>query len=243
MRITAWNCRGLGNSSAVRGLLDIQKQESPDILFLSETKMEWKRIERFRWILNMPNLVVKDCNGCSGGLALFWRRGVDVSVKSLSKYHIDAVVQEEDGASWRLTGIYGDPRAEEKQKTWRLLEILKNQYNKPWLCLGDFNEILFGCEKQGQPRPQGCMERFRNALEDCGLVDFGFLGDIFTWRNHHHSAEGYIRERLDRAVANLEWRNLFPLVRVVNGDPRHSDHRPLIVECGGKGAYLSEMEA
>ena len=67
------------------------------ILFLRETKMERKRIDRFQWILNMPNLVVRDCKGCSGGLALFWRRGMEVAVKSLSKYHIDALVQEEGG--------------------------------------------------------------------------------------------------------------------------------------------------
>ena len=28
-------------------------------------------------------------------------------------------------------------------------------------------------------------------------------------------------------------RTRFPLHRVFNGDPRHSDHRPAIVECGG----------
>lgn len=42
------------------------------------------------------------------------------------------------------------------------------------------------------------------------------------------------RERLDRAVANSAWRARFPLVRVINGDPRHSDHRPIIVEPGAK---------
>lgn len=90
-----------------------------------------------------------------------------------------------------------------------------------------------GVKKEGgQPRPAGCLKRFRNVLEDCKLEDLGFVGDAFTWRNHHHNVEGYIRERLDRAVANEEWRYLFPLVRVINGDPHHSDHRPLIVECG-----------
>src|SRR5438128_1628112 len=102
MRITTWNCRGLGNASAVRGLLDLQKHESPDIIFLSETKMDWRRIERFCWILQMPNVMVKDCAGCSGGLALFWKRDVDVTLKSISKYHIDVLVKEEDGRVWRL---------------------------------------------------------------------------------------------------------------------------------------------
>jgi len=26
---------------------------------------------------------------------------------------------------------------------------LKAKFDLPWLCSGDFNEILFGCEKEG----------------------------------------------------------------------------------------------
>jgi len=76
------------------------------------------------------------------------------------------------------------------------------------------------------------MEKFRRALEDCDLHDLGFVGDVFTWRNNHHNVGSYTRERLDRALANTAWRCKFPLVRVINGDPRHSDHRPVIVEMG-----------
>jgi len=84
MKIIARNYRELGNASTVRGLLELQKQESPDILFLSELKMDRKRMERFRWMLNMPNLVVKDCKGLSGGLALFWSKEINLAVKSFS---------------------------------------------------------------------------------------------------------------------------------------------------------------
>ena len=45
-------------------------------------------------------------------------------------------------------------------------------------------------------------------------------------------AASYTKERLDRAVANSLWRAKFPLVKVINGDPRHSNHRPIIVEVG-----------
>ncbi|OEL18601.1 hypothetical protein BAE44_0020380 [Dichanthelium oligosanthes] len=73
------------------------------------------------------------------------------------------------------------------------------------------------------------MDRFREALEDCSLTDLGFMGDPFTWCNNCHNSDGYIRERLDRAVADIDWRSRFPSYRVINGEPRHSDHRPIIV--------------
>jgi hypothetical protein len=104
---------------------------------------------------------------------------------------------------------------------------------KPWLLAGDFNEILFAHEKEGgKQRHQRCMDKFRQVLEDCGVEDLGFGGDRFTWRNNNHSVEGYIRERLDRAVANVDCQEMFPEFRVVNGDPKHSDHRPVIVDTG-----------
>jgi hypothetical protein len=42
-------------------------------------------------------------------------------------------------------------------------------------------------------------------------------------------SEHYIKERLDRAVATEEWCAYFPYYKVINGDPRHSDHRPIII--------------
>lgn len=91
----------------------------------------------------------------------------------------------------------------------------------PWLCLGDFNEVLVGWEKEGGvPRPQSCMDHFKEALEFCSLTDLSFVGDVFTWRNNNHRCKGYIRERLDRAIANVEWRSWFPGLRVINGEHR-----------------------
>lgn len=98
------------------------------------------------------------------------------------------------------------------------------------MCLGDFNEILTSEEKVGGvPRPQTCMDSFQEALVYGALSDIGFTGDKFTWRNHSQTVDEYICERLDRAVANAQWCDFFPDFSVTNGDPRHSDHRPVIV--------------
>lgn len=82
MRLIVWNCRRLGNGPAVRGLLDVQRQEAPDVLFLYETKHDSKWMEWWRWRLNMPNMIAVDSVGTSEGLALFWKREVDVTLQS-----------------------------------------------------------------------------------------------------------------------------------------------------------------
>jgi exonuclease III len=110
MIISSLNCRGLGNRPAVRGLLAHQKKEAPDILFLSETKLDEKGMEKFRWMLGMPHMIVQKCEGRSGGLVLLWKQGINVSLRWKGRMHIDVEVVEQDGFKWRLTGIYGEPR-------------------------------------------------------------------------------------------------------------------------------------
>lgn len=216
MKIIAWSCRGLGNHPTVRSLLELQKTEQADMLFLSETKLDKRRMERFKWLLGLGNMVVRNCvgKGGGGGIAVLWRRGgVYVALRNFSDNHIDMDVSEADS--------FG---------TWTLLKDLKAQDDLPWLCARDFNEIMFQFEKEGGcPRTQILMDRFRETLDFCDLQDLGFEGDMFTWRNHQSQLSGYVRERLDWAVANIAWRNKFTSFQVINGDPRHSDHRPVII--------------
>ncbi|KAF5450454.1 hypothetical protein F2P56_030807 [Juglans regia] len=62
-------------------------------------------------------------------------------------------------------------------------------------------------------RPKGQMGMFREALEINDLYDMGYVGDCFTWSNGHND-HTFTKERLDRFVANKEWRERFQLVKV-----------------------------
>lgn len=158
-------------------------------------------------------------------------------LRAASRLYIDGEVEEEDGSVWCLTGFYGEPKSDKKERSWsamRALNAASAVVRRPWLCLGDFNEVLFGYEKEGgMVKAQSCMDKFRESLELCGLSDLGFVGDMFTWRNNSHTSAQYIRERLDRAVADTALCACFPDFSVRNGDPRHSDHRPVIVDTVG----------
>jgi len=107
----------LGNGPSIRGLLNLQKEEDPDILFLSETKMDERRIKGLRWKLGLTNMVVKDCNGKSGGLAIFWRKEISLQLWGISRIYIDADVVESDGFVWRFTGFYGEPKSDKKDRS------------------------------------------------------------------------------------------------------------------------------
>ena len=85
----------------------------------------------------------------------------------------------------------------------------------PWICAGDFNEILDLTKKFGGCGSQrSLMEAFQNTLEFCKLFELDFRGPRFTWTNGKEGLE-FRKEKLDRAVANREWLALYQRVEVV----------------------------
>jgi hypothetical protein len=111
------------------------------MVFLSETKQKKQYMERLEWSMGFSHGVCVEGKGKGGGLALCWRDGIEVAVRPWCQYYIDAKITC-NNISWRFTGIYGEPRTELRGKTWEVLRYLRCQDDLPWLCAGDFNEIL-----------------------------------------------------------------------------------------------------
>ncbi|KAL0405499.1 UNVERIFIED_CONTAM: putative mitochondrial protein [Sesamum latifolium] len=123
MKLLVWNCQGLGSHWTVRVLSELIRFHNPALVFLSETKCKKRKYE-----------LLKEKHNIFG-----------VSVDSRSKGVFDG--KGMDG--WRFTGIYGQPDAARHEETWRLLRKLSQLSPRPWLCGGDFNEILCQTEKTG----------------------------------------------------------------------------------------------
>jgi hypothetical protein len=160
-----------------------------------------------------------------------------VSISSYSQHHIDAIM-DYDEAAWRFTGFYGSPTVAGKSVAWDLLRVLRGHHRLPWICGGDFNELLQGEEKWGRVgRPESQMKEFRKVVDECGFVDLGFVGSPFTWWNKQHGA-ARVLERLDRCLATAEWLLKFPNNRVTHLHAVFSDHRPLWVELSLSGTAV-----
>ena len=150
MSALSWNCRGLGNLQTVRQLQEVIASKDPILVFLMETKLSKEEMTKKKFTLGFTEGLVVASNGSKGGLALLWKKEVLVDDQTFGPWHIDAVVGGDDGrGKWRFTGFYGQPETSRREETWRILERLGNSNHLPWLCMGDFNEIVSSNEKLG----------------------------------------------------------------------------------------------
>ena len=84
------------------------------------------------------------------------------------------------------------------------------------MCARDFNEIAKAHEKLGgRPRLVRQMEAFREVLDECGFKDLGFVGGKYTWFRGQGD-NNTIWERLDRAIATVEWIEMFLATKVLH---------------------------
>ncbi|XP_073368034.1 uncharacterized protein [Aegilops tauschii subsp. strangulata] len=101
----------------------------------------------------------------------------------------------------------------------------------PWVVVGDFNEAMWSFEHfSDTPRSAGQMLDFRDVLEVCGLGDLGFAGLPYTFDNRR-GGRANVKVRLDYAVANNMWRDVFAHARVEHLVAPSSDHLPILLRC------------
>lgn len=222
LELRAWNLR------IVQELCWMVNDKRPNLVLLMETKAQKKKMENIRIKLTFPNMFIVESVGKSEGLVLFWEDGCDVEIQNYSNRHINATIHNHQlQVDWKFTSFYGHPDVTRRIEARNLLKALTPLSLVPWMCIGDVNEILTVSEKVGGlTRQQNQMRAFQQTLEFCGLTDLGFVGPKFTWSNCQEG-DAFIKERLDRRVANFAWKNFFPEAEIAVEATICSDHLPL----------------
>lgn len=179
--------------------------------------------------------------GSTGGLTLWWDDCVEVKVVLATRNLIHRkmrLIGEEDWfhTSW----VYGTPYRNEKHEFWQWMSEVLSPTVAPWICAGDFNEMLSKDEKSGGSQwfwsTIPLLQSFMNNLE---LMDLGFSGPKYTWRGTKNGS--LVQERLDHGLINVGWQCKWPNSVMLHENARASNNCPLILNTDPLGPKCKPM--
>ncbi|XP_074290465.1 uncharacterized protein LOC141617179 [Silene latifolia] len=168
-----------------------------------------------------------DSVGRSGGLAFLWRAEVKCTFRGASVYYMEFDV-EIGGIVWRCTRFYGWPALQDRHLSWRQHRLLAGDSTGPWLCIGDYNEVLYFNEMKGGSRAQWQMNNFRDAVDEVGLQDLQFQRYEYTFDNGQEG-DNNRQSRIDRAMITESWSEIYPFAILFHLDREWSNHAPIKV--------------
>ena len=169
--------------------------------------------------------ILEKCKGTngpgSGGLFLIWNNDIQLTVRASNKNYIDTLIVQK-GVTFQITFVYGEPDHTKRAAVWNEIADLQPAAGNPW-----FLTITDNSEKKGGPeRAEGTFCAFRSFLSENGLFDIKHYGNYLSWRGKRNSHS--VQCRLDRAISNSEWIDIFPSCRSQYLKYEASDHRPLL---------------
>ena len=203
MRILSWNCRGAGRAPTVRALKALVHRESLDIIFISESKAKSPRVEKIKECLKFRRCFCVNAENKSGGLALYWVKGVSLEVIFDNKNIIACLVYSDLPIDvWHLLLVYRPPKVAHREAFWDLVANLTESFSGLWMLLGDCNSYSSSLEKcGGRSRGDYSSKPFPNFLSNAAAIELGFHGPQYTWVSRR-SGGVHVRIRLDQGCCN-----------------------------------------
>ncbi|XP_061372255.1 uncharacterized protein LOC133314745 [Gastrolobium bilobum] len=209
----------------------LSKKYRSDLVVLLEPRVSGVRAAKIIQNLGFANSIIEEAVGFSGGIWILWNQSsFSVQIIEKDEQLILVRISIPDKLPFLFTAIYANPRIEKRKFLWDELRRLHSTHQEPLLLAGDFNEIISPIEKKGGALADiGRCSEFASVLDDCQLIDLGSSGPFYTWKGPKFSHLDRVYKRLDREVANTDWRLIFDeaIVKVI---PRIlSDHNPILI--------------
>ncbi|XP_074296989.1 uncharacterized protein LOC141627656 [Silene latifolia] len=182
----------------------------------------------------MTKVKPESLNRVAGGRVwILWKHNkLDVVLIDMDAQYIHvSVINKLDGSQFFATFVYAFNKLEDRVPLWNALIRLARC--RPWVVLGDFNNVMFANERIGKIVQDEEMLPFKSTVALCDLQDIKSTGAFFTWNNKQPS-ETRIFSRIDRVLVNVDgvnrWSDWF-----AHFQPEGSfDHCPCLVSCGGE---------
>lgn len=113
-----------------------------------------------------------DCLGRSGRLTVLWNNSYFISIVGYFFHFIDMTILSSDMGPWHLTGFYGCLERHKRKESWGTLTQLAQRFSLPWVCIGDFNDMLNMDDKASSSiHPDYLLNGFQETIEECQLQD------------------------------------------------------------------------
>lgn len=178
-----------------------------------------------------PGWSVEDNYGFSplGKIWMVWHPSVLVTVlfKSLQMIFAEVTWPSAAQSKFYISVIYASNDPALRSGLWSEITALEAAHgldSKPWLIVGDLNQIRDPAEHSLPPmlNMDKRIRELNQCLSDANLEDLNFRGSTFTWWNKRKSAP--LAKKLDRCMVNDDWYNSFPSSVAFFGSPDFSDH-------------------
>ncbi|XP_074278178.1 uncharacterized protein LOC141601774 [Silene latifolia] len=223
--------QGIARPSFSTHLSYLINAHKPNIVILSETRVNSPNSLTIVQRLPFDSFEVLDPVGFAGGIIILWNAG-DVAVTLVNKgaQLINVVVQVvSTNFTFLLSAIYASPKFKYRRNLWNELITLSHNLRTPWVCVGDFNEVTCAGEKiGGNGIKLNRVSLFSSSMNICNLIDIGFSGPKFTWTNRRRLNP--ILERLDRVGVNQLWLDQYPNSHNYHLTRLSSDHCPILLK-------------
>ncbi|KAK8579409.1 hypothetical protein V6N12_069735 [Hibiscus sabdariffa] len=109
----------------MRALKDVLIKFNLSIVFLSETKKK-KYLDRLKSKNKFAGSFYVEPRGLAGGLALWWKENVSITIMKDSVNFIDTLISLNDEEPWQCTFIYGPPHSSDKKQFWETFQQIRH---------------------------------------------------------------------------------------------------------------------
>ena len=191
--ILVWNVQGAGGKEFLNIMKEHIRVHKPRLIALVETRISGARAQAICTRIGFNKSLRVEAQGFQGGIWVLWNpEEIQVDPITLHDQYVTVEIRYNHHTSWLISFVYASPHTQRREVLWHELSSFAAECHRLWrLLVGDFNDTISLEERNhvGSDTLRHCT-RFKQWIENSGLIDLGFYGPKFTWARGLHPILG-----------------------------------------------------